>query len=81
MNKEEIRILFESADDDNTYNPTKDASNYNIKDERKPVITLGTLNRLKIMRYAKRKEQMQDNSFIPVIYSSSDDSDGGMPPM
>jgi len=79
---EDLKKLLESVDDDNEYNPTKDASNYNIKDTRKPILTLAALNRLKTMRVLKRKEQMQDNSFIPVIYGTSGESDeGGMPPM
>ena len=83
MNKDEIKILFESEyEDNNEYNPIKDNGNYNLDDERKPVLKLSDINRLKKIRIRKRKELMQDNTFIPVIYGSQSEENsdmGGMP--
>lgn len=81
IDKEEIKVLLE-AEDDNQYNPTKDKSQYNIDDERKPVITLATLNKLKNIRIRKRAEAMQDTAFIPVLYGPQpeENPEGGMPP-
>ena len=83
MNKSEMKILFESEyEENNEYNPIKDKGNYKLDDERKPVLKLSDINRLKKIRIQKRKELMQDNTFIPVIYGSSPDENsglGGMP--
>lgn len=75
--KEELKILL-NENDEGEYNPSKDSSNYNIDDERKPILTLSDLNRLKSIRMQKRKELMQDNSFIPVLYGPQPEEDTGM---
>lgn len=81
MNKEEIKILLEGSDEEGQYNPTKDKSEYNIDDERRPFVTLAGLNKLKHIRVKKRAEQMQDSAFIPVLYGPQPEQDmgGGMP--
>lgn len=78
ISKEDIKLLLE-ADDEGQYNPTKDKSEYNIDDERRPFVTLKALNKLKHIRLEKRKELMQDNAFIPVLYGPTEQDNGGMP--
>lgn len=78
ITNEELKILLNESDDSGEYNPSKDSSNYNIDDERKPVLTLADLNRLKAIRLQKRKELMQDNSFIPVLYGPQPEEKTGM---
>lgn len=78
ITNEELKILLNESDDSGEYNPSKDSSNYNIDDERKPVLTLADLNRLKAIRLQKRKELMQDNSFIPVLYGPQPEEEIGM---
>lgn len=77
IKKDELKILL-NEDNNGEYNPSKDSSNYNIDDERKPILTLKDLNRLKNIRVQKRKELMQDNSFIPVLYGPQPEEDSGM---
>lgn len=78
ITNEELKILLNEFDNSGEYNPSKDSSNYNIDDERKPVLTLADLNRLKAIRLQKRKELMQDNSFIPVLYGPQPEEETGM---
>lgn len=49
----------------------------NIKDSRKPTITLYSLNKLKKMRAAKDLENLIRGDFMEIIYGIPDEQPGG----
>jgi len=51
----------------------------NVKDSRKPTITLKTLNKLKKMRAAKDLDELMRGDFLEIIYGGTDEQSQGGP--
>ena len=57
------------------YNPAADKSIRRFTSTRKPVVTLGHLNKLKKIRVRRQKEREEKQKFLPVIYGDHDTAD------
>jgi hypothetical protein len=62
------------------YDPSKDEANiHNIGDQRKPVLTLKHLNRLKRIRALRKLENLKREDLLVIMYGIPDEgADGGM---
>jgi len=66
MNANEIEPEYINVNDDKLMQR-------NVKDSRKPTITLKHLNKLKKMRAAKDLEELMRGDFLEIIYGATDD--------
>lgn len=63
------------------YSPEEDGNNLKITNSRRPKLTLRHISKLRKIKEYKRMEEYSRKKFLPIMYSSSPESGGGIPGM